>query len=75
MLIKNKIRFFLYLFIRISFRNERLEYARFMQEITDAIIQKQLTTESAIEKLYEIYIDRNQGKLNEVKPDVSFFLF
>lgn len=75
MLIKNKIRFFLYLFIRISFRNERLEYARFMQEITDAIIQKQLTSESAIEKLYEIYIDRNQGKLNEVKPDVSSFLF
>ncbi|CAF1402991.1 unnamed protein product [Rotaria sordida] len=44
---------------------ERLQYVRFMQEITDAIIRNNYTTESAIEKLFEIYIDRNRGKLNE----------
>ncbi|CAF2740344.1 unnamed protein product [Rotaria sp. Silwood2] len=45
--------------------HERLQYVRFMQEITDAIIRNNLTTESAIEKLFEIHIDRNRGKLNE----------
>ena len=37
-----------------------------MQDITDAILRKNLTTESAIEKLFEIHIDRNRGVLNEV---------
>ena len=37
-----------------------------MQEITDAIIRKNLTTEPAIEKLFEIHIDRNRGTLDEV---------
>ncbi|CAF3632676.1 unnamed protein product [Rotaria socialis] len=45
--------------------DERLQYVRFMQELTDTIIQKNLTTESAIEKLFEIHIDRNRGQLNE----------
>ncbi|CAF4525224.1 unnamed protein product [Rotaria sp. Silwood1] len=45
--------------------HERLQYVKFMQEITDAIIRNNLTTESAIEKLFEIHIDRNRGKLNE----------
>ena len=38
-----------------------------MQEVTDAIIRNNLTTESAIEKLYEIHIDRNRGTLDEVR--------
>jgi hypothetical protein len=38
-----------------------------MQEVTDAIIRNNLTTEPAIEKLYEIHIDRNRGTLDEVK--------
>ena len=37
-----------------------------MQDITDAILRKNLTTESAIEKLFEIHIDRNRGVLDEV---------
>ena len=37
-----------------------------MQEITDTIIRKNLTTEPAIEKLFEIHIDRNRGTLDEV---------
>ncbi|UJR26427.1 hypothetical protein I4U23_007759 [Adineta vaga] len=44
---------------------ERLQYVKFMQEITDAIIRKNLTTEPAIEKLFEIHIDRNRGTLDE----------
>lgn len=50
----------------IESRRERLQYVRFMQEVTDAIIRNNLTTESAIEKLYEIHIDRNRGTLDEV---------
>ena len=37
-----------------------------MQEITDAILRKNLTTEPAIEKLFEIHIDRNRDNLDEV---------
>ncbi|CAF1104232.1 unnamed protein product [Adineta steineri] len=44
---------------------ERLEYMKFMQEITDAIIRKNLTTEPAIEKLFELHIDRNGGNLDK----------
>jgi hypothetical protein len=51
----------------IYLRHERLQYVRFMQEVTDAIIRNNLTTEPAIEKLYEIHIDRNRGTLDEVK--------
>lgn len=47
-------------------RQERLEYVRFMQDITDAIVRKNLTTEPAIEKLFEIHIDRKRGTLDEV---------
>jgi len=42
-----------------------------MQEVTDAIIRNNLTTESAIERLYEIHIDRNRETLDEV--DFCFF--
>lgn len=41
-----------------------------MQEVTDAIIRNNLTTEPAIEKLYEIHIDRNRGTLDEVRRRV-----
>lgn len=51
-------------------RQERLRYVKFMQEITDAIIRKNLTTEAAIEKLFEIHIDRNRDNLDEVRCSV-----
>ena len=51
----------------IELRHERLQYARFMQEITNAIIQKNLITEHAIEKLFELHIDRNGGELDQVR--------
>ena len=38
-----------------------------MQEITNAIIQKNLITEHAIEKLFELHIDRSGGKLDQVR--------
>jgi hypothetical protein len=44
-----------------------------MQEVTDAIIRNNLTTEPAIEKLFEIHIDRNRGTLDEVKFLYLFF--
>lgn len=40
-----------------------------MQEITDAILRKNLTTEAAIEKLFEIHIDRNRDNLDEVTKE------
>lgn len=45
--------------------HERLQYVRFMREVTDAIIRNNLTTEPAIERLYEIHIDRNRDTLDE----------
>ncbi|CAF0861361.1 unnamed protein product, partial [Didymodactylos carnosus] len=44
---------------------ERLKYVKFMREVTDAILRKNLTTENAIEKLFEIHIDRNKTTLDE----------
>lgn len=46
-----------------------------MQEITDAIIRNNLTTESAIEKQFEIHIDRNRDKLDEVNRFSFFYSF
>lgn len=55
-------------------RQERLQYVRFMQEITDAILRKNLTTEAAIEKLFEIHIDRSRDNLDEVNIDINKIL-
>jgi hypothetical protein len=41
-----------------------------MRDVTDAILRKNLTTEPAIEKLFEIHIDRNRGTLDEVNTSL-----
>ncbi len=73
--------FFFHDIYRFEFRRERLQYVRFLQEVTDAILRNNLTTETAIEKLYEIHIDRNRGTLDEVRiflvfsQDCFYFLY